>query len=129
MAHSGDNDDYAITSINVTPLVDVMLVLLVIFMVTATYIVKEAIKVELPRAANSVETPARTLQILVTKEGKAYLDGVEVTEEALVRKIREAPEKKEALQAVGAADRDGTHRAAGPWVRVPPKQSLTKVRN
>src|SRR5256885_14271784 len=126
MARRSDNDDYAITSINVTPLVDVMLVLLVIFMVTATYIVKEAIKVELPRAANSVETPARTLQILVTKEGKAYLDGVEVTEEALVRKIREAPEKKEALQAVVAADRDARHGAGGRVLDLLTSEGITK---
>src|SRR5256885_16784437 len=100
MASTSDGDDYEITNINVTPLVDIMLVLLIIFMVTTTYIVKEVIKVELPRASSGGETTARTLQIVVTKDGKTYLDGVELTEAALARKIREAPEKKEDLQAL-----------------------------
>ncbi len=46
-----EGDDEMISGINVTPLVDVTLVLLVIFMVTATYVAKEAIQVDLPRAA------------------------------------------------------------------------------
>ena len=51
-----DNDDEGIVGINVTPLVDICLVLLIIFMVTATYIVKETIEIELPRAAHGGET-------------------------------------------------------------------------
>jgi biopolymer transport protein ExbD len=111
MARSADRDEYEITSINVTPLVDIMLVLLVIFMVTTTYIVKEAIKVELPRAANSAETTAHTLQIMITRDGTAYLDGAAVTEELLARKIREALQRKEDLQAVVAADKEARHGA------------------
>jgi len=44
----------------VTPLVDITLVLLIIFMVTASYIVKETIEVELPRAAHGGETVQKT---------------------------------------------------------------------
>jgi biopolymer transport protein ExbD len=102
-------DDYEITGINVTPMVDIMLVLLIIFMVTATYIVREAIRVELPQAATAGESTARTLQLVVAKDGRTYLDGVEMTSDALVRRIREAPEKREDLQAVIAADREALH--------------------
>ncbi|HEY0882949.1 MAG TPA: biopolymer transporter ExbD, partial [Archangium sp.] len=52
--------DDAITGINVTPLVDIVLVLLIIFMVTANMIVKETIEVDLPRAANSTEKTVQT---------------------------------------------------------------------
>ena len=45
------DDDEGIVGINVTPLVDVMLVLLIIFMVASTYIVKNSIEVDLPKAA------------------------------------------------------------------------------
>ena len=103
------DDEYEITGINVTPLVDIMLVLLIIFMVTATYIVKEAIKIELPRAAAPAETTARTLEIVVTKEGKTFLDGGELSEEALVRKLRGLPGKREDVQAVVSADRGALH--------------------
>ena len=80
---AGDSDDESITGINVTPLVDVALVLLIIFMVTASYIVKETIEVELPRAAHGGETVQKTFAVLVTREGKAYLNGVPVDDAAL----------------------------------------------
>ena len=51
MAASVGDDDDGINAINVTPLVDIMLVLLVIFMVASAYIVKDTIEVELPKAA------------------------------------------------------------------------------
>ena len=48
-----DQDDEEITAINVTPLVDVMLVLLVIFMVTASYIVNRSVNIQLPKMQTS----------------------------------------------------------------------------
>ena len=123
---SSSGDDFEITNINVTPLVDIMLVLLIIFMVTTTYIVKEVIKVELPRAASGSQTTARTLQIVVTKAGTTYLDGVEMTDEALARKIREAPEKKEDLQALIGADREAFHGAVVHVLDLLKTQGLTK---
>ena len=53
MAAQAANDDEMITGINVTPLVDITLVLLIVFMMTASYIVSPAIKVELPKAATA----------------------------------------------------------------------------
>ena len=114
MARQSDRDDYEISGINVTPLVDIMLVLLVIFMVTATYIVKESITVELPRAVAAGQTPAQTLLLVVTKDGKTYLDGAEMVPAALGSKIRAAAargEKPEDMQAVIAADREALHGA------------------
>jgi biopolymer transport protein TolR len=103
------DDEYEISGINVTPLVDIMLVLLIIFMVTATYIVKEAIKIELPRASAPAESVARTLEIVVTKEGKTFLDGVDLSGDGLVRKLRALPGKREDVQAVVSADRGALH--------------------
>lgn len=111
MAGVSNGNDNQITGINVTPLVDIMLVLLIIFMVTAAYIVKEAIEVELPKAAAAGEITAKTLAIVITKDGTAFLDGVEVTEEALVRRVQEAPEPKNEMQAIIAADKDARHGA------------------
>jgi biopolymer transport protein ExbD len=111
MAGSAQQDDGEITGINVTPLVDIMLVLLIIFMVTATYIVKEAIEIDLPKAAAGGDSTSRTLAIVVTKDGKSFLDGVEASDEAIVRKIQEAPGKREELQALISADTAATHGA------------------
>jgi biopolymer transport protein TolR len=126
MARTSEREDYEITGINVTPLVDIMLVLLVIFMVTATYIVKEAITVELPRAATAGETPAQTLLLLVTKDGRTYLDGVPLSEAALVERIRATPGKKEDMQAVIAADREAQHGAVVTVLDVLRAEGVTK---
>ena len=126
MAGSAQQDDGEITGINVTPLVDIMLVLLIIFMVTATYIVKEAIEIDLPKAAAGGESTARTLSIVITREGKSYLDGAEITEDALVRKIQEAPEKRDEMQALISADREAMHGAVVRMLDVLKQQGVTK---
>jgi biopolymer transport protein ExbD len=111
MAGQAQDEDDAITGINVTPLVDVTLVLLIIFMVTATYIVKQTIEVELPRAAHGGETVAKTFALVVTKDGRAYLNGAETDDAGLVAAVRQAREKGEEVQAVVGADKNATHGA------------------
>src|SRR5262245_41121126 len=106
MASSTVSEEEEITAINVTPLVDIMLVLLIIFMVTATYVVKEVIAVELPRAASGSETPARTLAILITSDGRTHLDGAEVDEAALLRALERSPERRQDMQVIIGADRE-----------------------
>jgi len=64
-----------IVDINVTPLVDVTLVLLIIFMVTATYIVSPSIKVDLPKAASGSDQAKTTLAVTLAKDRSLYLNG------------------------------------------------------
>jgi len=104
-----DNDDEAITGINVTPLVDITLVLLIIFMVTASYIVKETIEVELPRAAHGGETVQKTFAVLVTREGRSFLNGVPVDDESLVSEVHKARAAGDDVQAIVGADKNATH--------------------
>ncbi|MCA9556295.1 MAG: biopolymer transporter ExbD, partial [Myxococcales bacterium] len=59
------NPDEAISAINVTPFVDVVLVLLIILMVTSTEIVRRSIQVDLPTAAAAGQAVPRTLNVLV----------------------------------------------------------------
>jgi biopolymer transport protein ExbD len=108
---AADNDDEGITGINVTPLVDVTLVLLIIFMVTASYIVKETIEVELPRAAHGGETVQKTFAVLVTRDGKMFLNGVPVDDGALVAEVQRARSAGEDVQAIVGADKNATHGA------------------
>lgn len=112
MAGTQHEDDEMISGINVTPLVDITLVLLIIFMVTATYIVKETVEVELPRAAHGGETVQRTLSVIVTRDGELFVDGTKVDEAALVAKAQTAREVEHAdLQAMIAADKAASHGA------------------
>src|SRR6185295_15392543 len=63
------SDDDLIAGINVTPLVDVVLVLLIIFMITAPVLYQSAIKVQLPKARTGEETQKSPLSFTVTKTG------------------------------------------------------------
>ena len=76
-----ESGEEMIAAINVTPLVDITLVLLIIFMVTATYVVREAIEVDLPRAAAGGETVGPTLALALDRDGKLFLDGAPATAE------------------------------------------------
>jgi biopolymer transport protein TolR len=110
MAYStnGGGDDI-IAGINVTPLVDITLVLLIIFMVTATYVVKEAIEVDLPRAASGGETLNTTLAFVLDKQGKLYLDGAETGSDAARLAVRSAIAKDKEARAIISADRSVSH--------------------
>ena len=108
---SSGQDDDLIVGINVTPLVDVVLVLLIIFMVTATYIVRASIEVDLPRAAHGGETTGVLLSVVITRDGVIYLDGVERTEAELVARSREAAAASPDARAIISADRGALHGA------------------
>jgi len=106
-----EGDEEMISGINVTPLVDITLVLLIIFMVTATYIVREAIEVDLPRAAHAGEAAGATLAVVVTKDGSIYLDGVRRTEQELRSRTREIVKRDPDARAIISADKGSLHGA------------------
>jgi biopolymer transport protein ExbD len=97
------DDDEMITSINVTPLVDIVLVLLIVLMVTSSYLVNKAINVELPKAATG-EATAQTMSISIEMTGKLFLDGTPITPPELQARIRAAYQKDPDLKAIISAD-------------------------
>jgi biopolymer transport protein TolR len=85
---SQGQDKLPLSNINVTPFVDVMLVLLVIFMVTAP-IIQQGVEVNLPQAkASPVLGEAEPLIVTVTREGQVYLNDNEVTPAELRTKLQ-----------------------------------------
>ena len=108
MATSASNDDDMITAINVTPLVDITLVLLVILMVTASYVVSKAIPLELPRGATGETTP-NTLSVSIDRDGKTYLDAIAIDEPTLRQRIKAAHTADPEVRAVIAADGRTSH--------------------
>jgi biopolymer transport protein ExbD len=112
MAGSSSQDDAeGITGINVTPLVDVMLVLLIIFMVTANYIVHQSIKVSLPQAATGDETPATNLAFVVDKDSHLFLNGEALAFEDVGRRVAALKAQGKPLQALIGADKATPHGA------------------
>jgi len=98
-----------IAEINVTPLVDIMLVLLIIFMLTAHLIAKQAIEVELPRASQSTALPPTTLAITLKADGAIFLNDKPVTPDALRAAIKDAVARDPKSQAIIAGDKRVSH--------------------
>ena len=98
-----------IAEINVTPLVDIMLVLLIIFMLTAHLIAKQAIEVELPRAAQSTTPKPTTLAVTLTRDGALYLNDQPVTADGLRAAVKDAVAKDPRTQAIIAGDKAVSH--------------------
>ncbi|HWO10823.1 MAG TPA: biopolymer transporter ExbD [Polyangiaceae bacterium] len=103
------DDDDGINEINVTPLVDVMLVLLVIFMVASIYIVKDAIEVDLPKAASAGEALDTTLAIVIDREGRLYLNGRPTPREVIAQACAQASARDSNAQAIISADQNVKH--------------------
>jgi biopolymer transport protein ExbD len=99
-----------IVGINVTPMVDVMLVLLVIMMVSATYIVSRALKVELPKSASSDESAQGPLTVTLTKEHQVFVNQELVNgDEDLVERFRKARAARGEPSVVVSADGAALH--------------------
>lgn len=99
------NDDGVIASINIIPFVDIVLVLLIIFMVTSTAIVKAAIKVDLPQAAVAGSKVESTVNLVLSLDGELLLDGELTTRQEALSVISRMVSKNPRLQAVVSADK------------------------
>jgi biopolymer transport protein ExbD len=100
------DDDGPISSINIVPFVDIVLVLLVIFMLTSATIIRASLKVELPKAASAGSRVETTLNLVYTKTSELIVNGQPVPSlrEAAVIVRREAAMNPK-MQAVIAADK------------------------
>lgn len=107
----GGGSRQPIVGINVTPMVDVVLVLLVIMMVSATYIVSQQMKVDLPRASNTEAGAQSLANIIVEANGRYRLDDAPVTDAQLVGRLRTLHAGNAELTVVVTADRAAPHGA------------------
>jgi len=115
-----------IAAINVTPLVDITLVLLIIFMVTATYVVRQAIEVDLPRAASGGETVGPTLAFALDREGKLFLDGAPATPDGAREAVRAALARSPEARALISADRAVSHGRVIEVIDLVKREGLTR---
>ena len=112
MAGNAMQQDDQITGINITPLVDVMLVLLIIFMVTANLINAKSIAVDLPKAATGQETTGtRNLAFVVDKGGNLFVDGKATEIGELPAFVERARSENQQLQALIGADKGAPYGA------------------
>ncbi len=109
MAMKISDNNEEIADINVVPLVDIILVVLIIFMVTAPMFMKPTINVNLPKAASGDKTAPSKLNIALTADGRINLNGSFVDEEAVRAKAIEEVAKNPEVQAIISADKDVVH--------------------
>ena len=98
-----------IAAINVTPLVDVVLVLLVILMVASTYIVAQTLKVQLPRAKSTDGTADKPTKVEILKDGRLRWNEVDTPESALADKMKAAVAADPDVSLVVSADKEVQH--------------------
>jgi biopolymer transport protein ExbD len=116
-----------IVGINVTPMVDIMLVLLVIMMVSATYIVSRALKVELPKSASSDESSQGPLTVTLTKEHQVFVNQELVSgDDDLVARFRKARATRGEPSVVVSADGAALHGWVVHVIDLAKQQGITK---
>ena len=109
MGGGSQDTDEPITGINVTPLVDVVLVLLIIFMVTAKLIVSKSVPLDLPKAATGSDIQT-VFSVVLAADGTTQVDSRTVpNEEAILGLAKAAHEKNPELRAVIKADTTVPH--------------------
>lgn len=104
---SSSHDDDIVATINVTPLVDITLVLLIIFMVTAKMIAQTGIPMDLPKAS-SAGTTQSVFTVSLDPQGAVFANGKPVANDGELRAAAKAaiaanPETRTVIQASGAA--------------------------
>ncbi len=104
------DDDEIISNINVTPLVDIMLVLLIIFMLVSTFVDTPAIEIELPHAATGQEIKNESVSVLISKHGDYYYKGMKVDSfETLQKELKAKKADNPDVQVIISADRKVYH--------------------
>ena len=104
MALLPGGDDDEIGYINITPMVDVLLVLLVIFMVTANFLKQESVNINLPKVNASDPNVAQSVQIAITKNGELLMEGLNTTEERMVAKLSRESKYRPNMRVTLSAD-------------------------
>ena len=99
-----EGDGEIIAEINITPLTDVFLVLLIIFMVTSSVIANTGKNVKLPEAQEASATPPQAVNVTIAADGSVQVDGAAVTREALRGAIEAALAKTEEKQVILRGD-------------------------
>lgn len=106
---ANDSSDDAITGINVTPLVDIVLVLLIIFMVTAKLIVSKSVPLDLPKAATGTDVQT-VFSVVLAADGTTMVDSTKLAnDDAILPLAKGAHDKNNELRAVIKADLSVPH--------------------
>jgi biopolymer transport protein ExbD len=125
--HIAGGDDEPISQINVIPLVDIILVVLIIFMVTAPLVLKPSIDINLPKASSGDESPTTPLNITVAKDGQILLNGKVSSMEDITVYATGLVQQQPDTAAILAADKDVTLERLTEIIDIVKKAGVKKV--
>jgi biopolymer transport protein ExbD len=124
---AGDDDDGLMNEINMTPLVDVMLVLLIVFMVTIP-VIRHAVKIDLPHASSQKEdTKPAQVTVAIDADGNVLWDDKKVDDTALAAKIAEAAQVNPQPELHLDADRKVPYEKVAEVMSAAQAGGLTKI--
>lgn len=108
-AKTGGNDSSSIVEINVIPLVDIILVVLIIFMVAAPLVMQPKIDINLPKASTAKDEKDNSLmKVVLGKKGEIFVNNQSVTVEGVIAQAKALFTAKQETSAILVADKDAT---------------------
>jgi biopolymer transport protein ExbD len=124
---AGDDDDGLMNEINMTPLVDVMLVLLIVFMVTIP-VIRHAVKIDLPHASSQKEdTKPAQVTVSIDADGNVMWDDRKITDDDLRAKIAAAAQQTPQPELHLNADRKVAYEKVADVMSAAQAGGLTKI--
>ena len=124
---AGDDDDGLMNEINMTPLVDVMLVLLIVFMVTIP-VIRHAVKIDLPHASSQKEdTKPAQVTIAIDADGNLMWDEQKISDDMLQAKIAAAAQQEPQPELHLSADRKVAYEKVAQVMSAAQAGGLTKI--
>lgn len=124
---SGNRGSAPMAEINVVPMVDIMLVLLVIFIITAP-LLTNAVKIDLPHASSEANLArADNIQLAIDADGRFYWDGEPLDREALLQRFHDAAQKQPSPELHLHADRNTRYEVIAELMSEAAKAGLDKI--
>jgi biopolymer transport protein ExbD len=108
-ANSGSGKRRLMTDINVTPFVDIMLVLLIIFMIAAPSLNRAGMKLNLPKAGSAERIKPASMSIAIQRSGDVFIDRHSVPRDEIRKLVQEALKKNPSTDVVIATDQNVPH--------------------
>lgn len=110
MSFQNQEEEQGIFDINVTPFVDVLLVLLVIFMVTTPIMIQQSLKINLPNSKTVDQIEKSTIAITISSQGQYFINGQVTTVDEIAEQAKSLFEQNPNTQVILAADLESQHK-------------------
>lgn len=122
-----DDTDDVMNEINMTPMVDIMLVLLIIFIITVP-VMKHSVNIDLPKASNAAQSPKpESIRLTVDSKGAYFIDDVPIPDDQLVPRLKAAAAKEPQPDLHLRGDKDARYERVAQAMAAAQQAGLKKI--